>query len=203
MFSMSHNTVLTKDNIDSILESFANHYISQDNVLPINIYIVGGSAIVMRFDYRQSTIDIDALYEKNYQVDLAIKETALEKNVPSDWLNSDFVNTPSYSPNISKASYLYKTINDKVNIYCLKPEYLIAMKIKSSRPTGGDLEDVLKMIYELRYKKQDISYGKIIDAYLFLYKDFSNTYQYFLDKTKEAFETSMEEIEVILGKIRY
>ena len=85
---MSHNTVLSKDTIYSILESFANHYISQDNVLPINIYIVGGSAIVMCFDYRQSTIDIDALYEKNYQVDLAIKETALEKNVPSDWLNS-------------------------------------------------------------------------------------------------------------------
>ena len=61
------------------------------------------------------------------------------------------------------------------------------MKLKSSRPTGGDLDDVVYMIYELRYKNIGIEYKDVIDAYKTLYDDFSNTYDYFLKKAEEAF----------------
>ncbi len=75
------------------------------------------------------------------------------------------------------------------------------MKIKSSRPTGGDLGDITKMIYELRIKKESCSYDDVIKAYKYLYTDFSNTYDYFLKKTKEAFEIPLEDIESIAKSV--
>ena len=90
--------------------------------------------------------------------------------------------------------------NEIIVVYSLEPKYLIAMKLKSSRPTGGDLDDVIKMIYELRFKGTEITYETIIEAYKELYADFSNTYDYFLEKAKEAFETPIEDFEYLFKK---
>ena len=76
----------------------------------------------------------------------------------------------------------------------------LATKLKSSRPTGGDLDDIIMMIYELRYKKDQITYDDVIEAYKYLYTDFSNTYDYFLQKTNEAFEVPIEDFEHLLKK---
>lgn len=197
MSSMLHNQLLTKNSIDEIFDCFAKNYDGKD---PLNVFLVGGGAIMIHFDFRQSTIDLDAFFKTNNLVEIAINKVAEEKGLPKDWLNQDFINTPSYSPKINEVSKLYKAFNNVVFVYCLEPVYLIAMKLKSSRPTGGDLDDIIKMIYELRYKSISISYEEVINAYQYLYTDFSNTYDYFLEKTKEAFNTPLEEIEIILGK---
>ena len=197
---MLRNVVLTKEKLDSVFEVFAQKILKANINNPINIYIVGGAAIVLNFDYRESTIDIDAMFENDEMINSVIKETANELKMPDDWLNQDFINTPSYSPKIKMVSTLYKTFGDIVNVFYLPPVYLIAMKLKSSRPTGGDMGDIIKMIYELRYKGEKLSYDDVMNAYLFLYPDLSNTYSYFFEKAKEAFETPLEDIESIIKK---
>lgn len=194
---MLHNQVLNKNSIDSIFSCLANNY---HGTKPINIYLVGGAAIMLHFDYRQSTIDFDALFQNNNEMEKAIKQVSDQLSLPIDWLNQDFVNTPSFSSKIIECSKLYKSFNDVVFVYSLEPMYLIAMKLKSSRPTGGDLDDIVKMIYELRFNNAPITFEKVLEAYRHLYQDFSNTYDYFLKKTKEAFETPMEEVEIVLKK---
>ena len=74
------------------------------------------------------------------------------------------------------------------------------MKLKSSRPTGGDLDDIIKMIYELRLNKVDITYEQVIEAYKDLYNDYSHTYAYFFERTKKAFEADEEEMTATLKK---
>ena len=201
MSLMLHNKLLTKENIDEIFTCFALNCLKDNNhPSKIEIYMVGGGAIMLNFDYRLSTIDFDAFFIKDEVVNAAIKETAKEKHLPSDWLNQDFVNTPSFSSKIVQVSKLYKVYHNIVYLYSLEPVYLIAMKLKSSRPTGGDLDDIIKMIFELRLNKVDITYEQIIDAYKHLYNDFSHTYSYFFEKTKKAFEADEEEMAATLKK---
>ena len=198
---MLHNKLLTKENVDEIFSCFALHCLNNSNhPSKIEVYMVGGGAIMLNFDYRLSTIDFDALFMKDEMINAAIKETAKEKQLPNDWLNQDFVNTPSFSPKIVKVSQLFKIYEGIIYLYTLKPVYLIAMKLKSSRPTGGDLDDIIKMIYELRLNKVDITYEQVIEAYKDLYNDYSHTYAYFFERTKEAFEADEEEMTATLKK---
>ena len=72
------------------------------------------------------------------------------------------------------------------------------MKLKSSRPEGGDMDDIIKMIYETRLNYEPLKYEDIIDAYKELYDNFDNTYDFFLEKAKDAFEAPLEDIEPII-----
>lgn len=197
---MLHNTVLSKENLDTIFESFADKCLKLGSKEKINVYVVGGGAILLNFDYRLSTMDIDALFSDTEIIRQAIQCVALEFNMSEDWLNKDFVNTPSFSNKIKDVSVLYRTYLNIVNVFYVPPIYLIAMKLKSSRPTGGDLDDIIKMIYELRLKEESVSYEMIIDAYNYLYSDFSNTYSYFIDRMKDALDTPIEEVREIMIK---
>lgn len=197
---MLHNSLIKRENIGKIFEELAKEYELRGGTDLVNIYLVGGAAIMLDFDYRMSTIDIDALYKKNEVLTDAIKSVASKMKLPSDWLNDNVAATPSYSNEIVNKSKAVSKYGKYITVYSLEPKYLIAMKLKSSRPTGGDLDDVLMMIYELRFKNVSITYEEIIGAYKELYKDFSNTYDYFLLKAKEAFNIPVSDFEHLLKK---
>ena len=197
---MLHSSLLKKEDLDRLFDKLAVEYIKLGGSKKVDIYLVGGAAIVINFDYRMSTIDIDAMFNDNDILETAIQKVSLGDGLSSDWLNKDFVKTPSYSPRIVEKAKKHALYHDIISVYSLEPKYLIAMKLKSSRPTGGDLDDIIKMIYELRYKRVEITYEQIIQAYKELYTDFSNTYSYFLEKTKEAFETPIEDFEYLFKK---
>ena len=194
MFSMLHSALLDKNKLDDIFSFLADEYKKTGSKETINIYVVGGAAIVINFTYRLSTIDVDALYELDPNFEKAKEAVKNKYKLNSDWLNNDFISTPSYSPKIVEYSNLFKSYSNLINIYVLEPKYLIAMKLKSSRPTGGDLDDIIKMIYELRLNNKKITFDEIISAYKDLYSSFDNTYDYFINKTIEAFETPLEDI---------
>ncbi len=197
MYSMLHSKVIKREDIDVIFDNLASEYIKLGGNQKVDINLVGGAAIVLYFNYRVSTVDIDAFFKDNKTLTQSINNVSKQLSLPNDWVNCDFINTPSYSPVILNKAHLYKTYQGKINVFLLEPKYIIAMKLKSSRPTGGDLDDIIKMIYELRYKNVLISYSEIINAYNELYPDFSNTYEYFLEKTKEAFETPVEDFDYL------
>lgn len=197
---MLHSKIIRRDDIDIIFDALADEYLKLNGEDIFDVYLVGGAAIVLNFEYRASTIDIDACFKNNQQINQAIDEVSKRLDLPKDWLNCDFMATPSYSPVIVNKAKLYKAFRKVIKVHLLEPKYLIAMKLKSSRPTGGDLDDVIKMIYELRYKNIPISYEEIINAYKELYPNFSNTYDYFLKKTRDTFDTPMEDFEYLFKK---
>ena len=197
---MLHNNLIKREDIEKIFKELAIEYERKGGNQPVNIYLVGGAAIMLDFDYRMSTIDIDALYKGNEFLNAAIQEVAVKAKLPVDWLNDNVVATPSYSNKLTNKSKYFSKYGKYLTVFSLEPKYLIAMKLKSSRPTGGDLDDVLMMIYELRYKNIPITYEEIIESYKQLYKDFSNTYDYFLSKAKEAFEVPISDFEHLFKK---
>ena len=200
MFLMLHNTLINKQDIDNLFCALANEYESLGGKNDINIYLVGGASIILNFDYRMSTIDIDALFKTDELFQESIKSVSKKLHLQNDWINQDFVNTPSYSPKILKYAKPFSTYGNFIHLFTLEPKYLIAMKLKSSRPTGGDLDDIVMMIYEMRYKNISISYDEIIKAYNDLYSDFSNTYDYFLERAKNAFEVPIEDFAFLFER---
>lgn len=195
---MLHNSLINKGNFDAIFNNLASTYEHLGGNENINIYLVGGTAIVLNFFYRQSTLDVDALFNTNNIFKEAIKIVGNDFKLANNWLNSDFVNTPSYSNEIIKKATLYNKYGKNINVYCLETKYLLAMKIKSSRPEGGDIDDIIKMIYETRLNNKKLTYNEVIDAYKELYNDFTNTYESTLYRAKEAFEVPLEDIECII-----
>lgn len=194
------NFPFNKQSFDDVFNYFAAKCIKHGIKGPINLYVVGGASIVMSFEYRKSTIDIDAYYENSEELKLIIAEISKELEIPSDWINNEFVKTPSYSPKIMETAKLRSNYQDMIYVYTLDPEYIIAMKLKSSRPTGGDMRDITYMVYELRLSGSDITYEKVMEAYDYLYdNDHSYTYEFFFDKTKEAFNVSIQDIKDMLG----
>ena len=195
---MSHSQLIDKTTFDQIVGRFAENYEKCGGSKPLRFYLVGGAAITLMFDYRSATIDIDAYFDKSNIVKQAIELTAKEQGLRSDWLNDEFIHTPSFSERIIEKSVFYRSYGKYVEVFSLETKYLIAMKLKSSRPTSNDLDDIIKMIYETRANGKELSFADVMDAYNELYPDFSNTFDYFIDETKKAFETPIEDVKLII-----
>ena len=133
MFSMLHSKLIKREEIAVIFTTLSEEYEMLGGNKQIDIYIVGGAAILLDFDYRMSTIDIDAYYKDDSILQKSINAVAKKLNLPSDWLNHDFVSTPSFSSNITKLSAETKMYGKYIKIHSMSPKYLIAMKLKSSK----------------------------------------------------------------------
>ena len=194
---MLHSKLIQKNDIDTIFNALAKEYELLGGNKSIDIYLVGGASIILNFSYRMSTLDIDAYFKEDLILNAAIKKVSEKLSLPDDWINQDFINTPSFSPRIIEKEKFFSKYGNYISVFFLEAKYLIAMKLKSSRPTGGDLDDIIMMIYELRYKGATITFNEIIDAYKDLYPDFSNTYHYFLEKAKNALEVPVEDFDYL------
>lgn len=51
------------------------------------IYVVGGSAIILAYDRERLTRDIDAIWDESWVLAEVVSEIAEEHGLPRDWLN--------------------------------------------------------------------------------------------------------------------
>ena len=192
--------MLDKDKFEAAFTLLAKKCKEQNVVGPINVYVVGGASILINFDFRKATLDVDAYCERINELKNIILEISSELYLYDDWLNDDFKNTPSYSRKIIELSVLCKSFDDIVNVFTLEPKYMIAMKLKSSRPDSGDLEDIRQMIFELKLSGIELSFDEVMEAYDYLYDgDRSYTYERFFITTKQTIEMSVDEVKELLG----
>ena len=148
------------------------------------IIIVGGGAIMSNYSFRQMTADIDAIIRANARIKDVIYKIADMYELPSDWLNSDFMRTNSYSPKLAQVSKYYRSFcNGILTVRVIDAEYLIAMKLRSFRPYKKDLQEAVGIIGEHIKKDSPIDKQSIIVAYKELYnEDISADASDFLEK---------------------
>jgi Nucleotidyltransferase of unknown function (DUF6036) len=103
-----------------------------------DIFIFGGAAMVLGFNARDSTRDVDAVWSPHGPVQRAAHEIADSLNLPKSWLNdqaSSFL--PSgFSPTGSVAFEA-----SSLRVIRAEPELMLAMKVSAFRQT--DHEDIL------------------------------------------------------------
>jgi len=134
---------VTTDVVVSAFEVMG-HYLLEREVLG-EIAVYGGTAIMLQFDWRKVTEDVDAVIRANER-EGAIKDAviyaALRLGLPDDWLNN-YVG--SFTPETEADAFFSaygsypRGETPSLRVFVAKPEYICAMKLKAlQRDDVGD-----------------------------------------------------------------
>lgn len=172
---MSHdyetsNSHFTKGDIDLYLKELAKEYRKiVGKSVPAELILIGGASVLLNYDFRDMTTDVDALIEADSAMKEAIRKAGDKYGLRNDWVNSEFQFTDSYSPKIIQFSVYYRTFSNVLTIRTISAEYLIAMKLRSGRRYKHDLSDVLGVLKEQKDKDKPITMEQIRKAVCDLY----------------------------------
>ena len=151
----------TKNDILESLSLIAERLKSSGKTADIGIY--GGSAVILLWEFRKSTMDIDIMIRNGAEdIKNIAKDIAAQKGYPDNWLN-DQVKTFS-SENYKERLFLEIPQSEpSLRIFVPTTKYLLAMKCLAMRHET-DIEDVKNLIKLLRIDREE-DVIKIIDKY--------------------------------------
>lgn len=135
----------------------------------LELIIVGGASILLNYNFRNSTTDVDAYISTGSSIKDAVCRVADKCNISRNWINSDFVKTSSYSDKLTEISKHYKTYNQVLEVRTVQSEYLIAMKIETLRVYKHDKSDILGILQACKNDGNKITIENILRAYEKLY----------------------------------
>ena len=117
----------------------------------IEISIYGGSALLLTFDQRASTRDVDAVFDKDRDfVRRAAAKVAEEFGWSSNWINDGvkgFLSARDVQPEAKALFRSYPSVDGAgLRVFLATPSYLFAMKFLAMRVGGveasQDIDDI-------------------------------------------------------------
>lgn len=167
---MSVDKPFTKDNIDSYLKELAKKFQKRNgNRIPAEIILIGGASILINYGFREMTYDIDAIIQSSGAMKDAINTVGDRLGLSVGWLNTDFINTESYTPKLVQYSKYYKTFSNIIQVRTVSAEYLVAMKLMAGRQYKNDLSDIVGILIEQEEKGDSFTLDRIKKAVVDLY----------------------------------
>ena len=146
---MCVNKPFTKENLERCLKELAKEFRKKNGAkIPAEITIIGGASILLNYGFREMTYDIDAIIKSSSVMKEAINTVGDRLNLPTGWINTDFINTSSYTPKLIEFSKYYKTFSNILHIRTIDSEYLVAMKLRAGRQYKNDFSDVIGILIE-------------------------------------------------------
>jgi hypothetical protein len=147
---MSAASQLSREDILSALEELNRLFAERDVIGELCLF--GGAVMVLAFQARLSTKDVDAVFQPSPVVREAAGEVARRRNWPDGWLNDGVKGFLSAHHEVT-AGPLPQFPNLRLTMPT--PEYLLAMKCLASRlgagaGEGDDLADIVFLIRHLR-----------------------------------------------------
>ncbi len=167
------NKPFTKTDIENYLKELGKELKKRGRGTPMEIILVGGASILVNYDFRVSSYDIDAYYAKASIMKECINAVGDKFGLPTGWVNDDFMKTSSFTPKIIEYSKYYKKYSGVLTVRTVKAEYLVAMKLVSGRKYKKDLSDVAGIIYEQQLAGAPLTYEMIDRAVIELYGDWA------------------------------
>ncbi len=144
---------------DGLLEAFgAMGRLAWADGKTVEIAVYGGSALMLSFDWRLATKDVDAVYEDDRDVVRSLAALiAGERGWPDDWLNDGVKGFLSARDRDESVKLLYGEFPSPqapgLRVFVPRPEYLFAMKCRAMRIGGasgnGDIEDIRSLAREM------------------------------------------------------
>lgn len=115
------------------------------------LHVFGGAAMVLAFDARAATRDVDALFQPDGPVLEAAREVADELGLPASWHNQ----ASSYvSGRAGRGTPVYDHPN--LRVMTTPPEHLLAMEVRAARAVR-DAEDIRLLLEVLNlHTMQDV-----------------------------------------------
>lgn len=94
------------------------------------IYVHGGACMVLVFNTRLTTRDVDAVFEPESAVQTAAWEVAQEQGLPRYWLNQQ---ASTYLSRLEDRRRQLLLDEPGLRVYTMSAEFLLAMKIRAGR----------------------------------------------------------------------
>lgn len=144
---------LTKKQILAALEELNQKLMKSGTTAEICLY--GGTSMVLAFNARLSTRDVDAVFKPKGIVKRLAEEVAKEHGLPAEWMNDGVKGFLSPRPKFTSANL--PTLS---HIQITRPtaEYLFAMKCMAARAPGydtnGDRGDIKFLMQHLNIQTQ-------------------------------------------------
>jgi hypothetical protein len=146
--SQPTGSALTREAILRALTSLAEELGQRE--ITGELCLFGGTVMVLAFNARISTKDVDALFQPAQTIRDAARQIGKEQQLPADWLNDGvkgYVSTrhETTSGNLPQFPHLRLTMP--------VPEYLLAMKCMASRLGGiaGEASDIADIVFLIRH----------------------------------------------------
>lgn len=112
------------------------------------VHVFGGAAMVLAFNSRQATRDVDAVFAPDTYVLEAAREVAVELGLPKSWLNNQ---ASSYVSGVAgRGTPVFDHSNLRVMVTPI--EHLLAMKVRAARAVR-DADDIRVLLNELKFTK--------------------------------------------------
>lgn len=164
---------LTKNNLWIYIKSLATEFRKRNRSIPhVELIIVGGGSILLNYDFRDTTTDIDAFSTADNAIREAAASIAGRMNLHPEWINNDFLETSSFSVKLREVSQRFSLLNNGTfDVRTVRSEYLIAMKLNSNRIYKNDFSDVIGVLMSEKSEGNNITPEKIFHAYHYLYED--------------------------------
>ena len=123
------------------------------------LLVVGGAALALRWEDRLSA-DVDVVdVPIPGELQTAIRAVADRHSLPPGWLNDS---AAAFAPNMpADATVVYR--GARLVIRAAGPDYLLAMKLRASRP--DDLRDAVQLAAETGRTTRESLYELIYDGY--------------------------------------
>ena len=116
----------------------------------VEIAIYGGTVMMLAYDCREATKDIDAVFHPPEVVEPLIQQVAREQKLPEDWMNSG---VGAFVAGREERVLFSQLQVPGLAITRPSAKYLLAMKCRAGRlPTpfrSGDLADIAFLLREL------------------------------------------------------
>lgn len=169
-----HQTNVPYINNTNILPLLSQLYVELhnkygDSLFPIKVLVVGGSALALKYAFR-STVDIDADISFSGEITSSINKVAKNNNIPTDWINQDFMKSESYSRRIwDKAIPINMQFppSNRFGVYVVNDLDQLCMKAITGRKK--DRPDIKFLIEKVT--QQGFTYRSYLSEFEYLYGD--------------------------------
>jgi hypothetical protein len=154
-------TTLAKKQILQYLEELSTAMARKN--LKGEILLFGGAAMILAFNARSSTKDVDAIFRPKKEIYAISKEIADKHHMSEGWLNDSvkgFITSDSFKQNLF---IRYSNLS----VYTPEPQYLLAMKCMSMRigAESSDIDDIKTLLKYLKIKKAEDVFSLIEKYY--------------------------------------
>lgn len=145
-----------RQTLEQALEELGRRAHAAGKIVEIAIY--GGSALMLTFDWRIATRDVDAVFEVDKQtIRRFVQDMAEEYGWDPDWLNDGVKGFLSAADSTPEAKRLFRTYPSEdipgLRVMVANPAYLFAMKYRAMRLGGvvenTDVDDITRLAREI------------------------------------------------------